>query len=194
MVFLIFTLSLSWNLYFKSGTYLLLVSIHEKIWMTVSKKWRWDRWICQSKILFFIGAAVKFFQVLHLYRSVYSLYATCLPSLDLENYGKLSAYVAWFYLNVFYLLIFIITSVRYLMVYLHCLIFTTILLQQLRLRWEVSLEADTQYYRRLCFLSFLLLILYPQVTRDQSFVLLITSHLVSLKLVTLDTGGLTPFA
>lgn len=80
------------------------------------------------------------------------------------------------------------------MVYLHCLIFTTILLQQLRLRWEVSLEADTQYYRRLCFLPFLLLILYPQVTRDQSFVLLITSHLVSLKLVTLDTGGVTPFA
>lgn len=142
----------------------------------------------------FIGAAVKFLQVLHLYRNVYSLYSICLPSLDLENYGKLSAYVAWFYLNGFYLLIFIITSVRYLMVYLHCLIFTTILLQQLRLRWEVPLEADTEYYRRLCFLPFLLLILYPQVTRDESFVLLITCHLVSLKLVTLDTGGLTPFA
>lgn len=139
--------------------------------MTVSEKWRWDHWIWQSKILCFIGAVVKFLQVLHLYRNVYSFYSICLPSLDLKNRGKLSAFVAWFYLNAFYLLIFLITSIRYLMVYLHCLIFTTILLQELRLKWEVSLEADIQYYRRLWFLPFLLLILYPQVTGDQSFAL-----------------------
>lgn len=159
----------------------------------VSRKWRWERWICQSKLLCFSGAAVKFLQVLHLYRNVHSLYSTCLPSLDLGNYGKLFAYVVWFYLNAFYPLIFLITSVRYL-VFLRCLIFTTILMKQLRWRWEVSLEADIQYHRRPCFLPFLLLILYSQVTGDQSFALPITSHLVSFKLVALDTGGLTLFA